>query len=1226
MTNIPVKPTNTTITDSQWQAIYDSGENILVSASAGSGKTFVLVERVIQKVLSGIDVNKLLIVTFTEAAAAEMKERLEAKIIETINETKDAATQKHLQRQLTLLPQANISTMHAFCMTVIRRFYYLIDIDPVFRMLSDETEITLMKEKIWSDLREELYEIDGKPNKEFYDLTANFSGDRNDNGLQTLVFSLYEFARSNPNPLFYLDNLVNNYKVTEGNVAGTSIYQDIIKKELENKGNYLLKSAYKMKDLADLAAFDKMDAIANEQIMQVSGFLEMLEKDDLQAMQDYLATIEVFRAIAHNAKQVKEIPEIRKEFNDRNSEIRDFFREIEGKLFAIPQETLVDILAKSADLITLLVEVTKEFMSRFANEKRAKNTMDFSDLEHFTVDILTQKQADGTFQPTSASDYYREFFEEVMIDEYQDTNMIQETIARFVAKDNNRFMVGDVKQSIYMFRQADPSLFIEKYNNYGKQLGGKRIVLAENFRSRAEVLDFTNLVFTQLMNSELGQIEYDTAAKLVNGNKSFPESSLMNTELLIYEKEEETEEIIDDILEIQDKAQGEITMVAMKIHELIENKTQIFDKKLGQNRQLEYKDIVLLAPTRRQNVQIQEIFEEFGIPVAMNDADSYFKRTEVLTMLSLLQLIDNPYQDIPLAAVLRSAIVGLSENELAKIRLNDRSGSFYEATLKTHDIEKLEVFKEQLEEWRTISRQISLNNLIWQIYQDTAYIDYVAGLAYGAQRQANLYSLATYANEFEEMSFRGLFQFIKFIEKRQERGQDLAEPVMIGMDNSVRVMTIHGSKGLEFPYVFLMNSSKQWNEEDTRGKFVFDDKLGIGIQYLDQNKRLKYSTFIFEAIKQERRKKMLSEEMRKLYVALTRAEQKLILVGSEKDKEKLLEKWAQAASEHSEVINKPLREKTRNMLDWVGLTLARHRSMSDFMEEQAVIGGIKNHPADFSIHFYKQSDLKKPNINQAAILVKSDENLSNITEEFAKARARLNFDYKEKAAINTTTYQSVSEIKQIFIDPDQPEFLSVEVTKDGKMAANKHFNEELAKPNFLGKKSKTITAAQVGTATHQLLQQYDFGGDEDLEQLLEKLTTQGIIEKEIAQKVEINKVANFLNSDFGLYLKANHASLKREQPFSMLINPQDIFENYPENQTDDLLIHGIIDGYIETADGLVLFDYKTDHSANSQMIKERYQGQINLYAKALELATGKKVARAVIVLLSQNSLVEMLDT
>ncbi|MDR2833321.1 MAG: helicase-exonuclease AddAB subunit AddA [Streptococcaceae bacterium] len=1232
MSNIPLKPENSIMTDAQWQAIYDKGDNILVSASAGSGKTFVLVERVIQKVLSGVDVNKLLIVTFTEAAAAEMKERLEKKIIETINETKEANVVKHLQKQLQLLPQANISTMHAFCMTVIRRFYYLIDIDPVFRMLIDPTEISLMKEKVWNELRESLYEIDGKKNEAFYHLTNNFSNDKNDQGLQDLVFSLYEFSRSHPNPERYLQGLVENYQLNNQDITQTPLYQKVIYPQLQQDVFALNQLTTQMENLSHELFYEEMIPVIAGRRAQIKDYQKQLQ-GGYQAMVEFLKTLEDFK---HVNKRPKEGKEILKAFNECNKDIREYFRKIQKTIFRFEHELMEELMLKSQDLIALLVEVTQGFTQGFAKEKREKNSVDFSDLEHFAIQILTQKQDDGSFLPSAASNYYRELFEEVLIDEYQDTNMIQETIAKYVSKENNRFMVGDVKQSIYMFRQADPSLFIEKYNHFSKNQGGRRIVLPENFRSRSDVLDFTNLVFRQLMNTTLGQIDYDEAARLVVGNKTFPQTQQMQTQFLIYEKnndEEETDEALEVEIEIEDKDHGEITMIAMKIQQLMQEKTQIYDKKLEKNRLLEYSDIVLLTPTRKQNITIQEVFEDFGIPVMSNDADTYFKRTEILTMLAVLQIIDNPYQDIALAAVLRSPIVGLLEDELAQIRLNDLDGYYYEAMQATKTLPKLEKFKNLLIKWRKFARQVSLNDLIWMIFEDTAHVDYVAGLNNGKQRQANLYALADIAKSFEQMSFRGLFQFIRFIQSRQEREQDLAEPVSIGEENSVRIMTIHGSKGLEFPFVFLMNTSKEFNEQDLRGKFIFDDKLGIGIQYIDQMKRLKYSTFVYEAIKQERKNKLLSEEMRKLYVALTRAEQKLFIVGSAKSKEKLLKKWQVASDAHQEVLPLDIRLKANNMLDWIGMTLVRHRDFEILNPAFDIVvnGEVKNHPGNFTFEFFQESDLTKIELGKFEPLKKSDENLSNVKEELAKAQVRLAFDYQEKVAIHTTNYQSVSEIKRIFADPDEPNFLYSSVESSGTFKANRIFADELAKPSFLTTKKSQITAAQIGTVSHFLLQEMDFSvkqTKESLQALLDEAIKKGQVDKDLAKQVKLPKLLEFLASEFGQFIIENHEHLVREKPFSMLMNPKDIFGNYPQNTQDDLLIHGIIDGYVMMEQGIVLFDYKTDHVSSTskqalEKVKERHQGQMNLYKKALELATGQKVIRSVIVLLSKNVVIEM---
>ncbi len=664
--------------------------------------------------------------------------------------------------------------------------------------------------------------------------------------------------------------------------------------------------------------YEEMVQLAQEEGLekiydQVSG-----EKGQIQVIYEHLLQdqipeayfgLEALTFTTFKSSRKAELKERSAEVKELRDRAKKIIQQLGKNYFPVSPEQMEELTQKAYPLVKEMTKVTKAFMNGFSQRKREKGLLDFNDLEHFALQILTKK-TDDTWLPSEASDHYRKQFKEVMVDEYQDVNQLQEAILYWLREPNetngNMFMVGDVKQSIYSFRLADPSLFIQKYEAFSKTEGGRRIVLAENFRSRKEVLSFTNLVFEQIMEPVVGQISYDDAAKLVLGFPDFPETEQFEPEILIYEKEQEETTIelpVDDILE--DKTEGELFMTGLKIRQLIDEKFMIYDKKMKKNRPIEYRDIVLLTPTKKNNLTILEKFKTFDIPLEMNDAQNYFQATEIRTMVSLLQLIDNPYQDIPLASVLRSPIVGLIEPELAQIRLADRSHTYYEAVLAyqaehTDELaDKLNHFGEQLEIWRELARRSSITDLLWAIYYQTGYLEYVAGLPAGAQRQANLYALVDRAKSYEKSSFRGLYQFVRFIEKMQEKDKDLAEPVLASVDNAVRVMTIHASKGLEFPVVFLLDMTKQFNLQDLRKRYAFEEKLGAGIRYMDPDTRVLYDTLPYQAIKLAKQNKLLSEEMRKLYVGLTRAEQKLFIVGSYKNKEETLKIWSEVANQTS---------------------------------------------------------------------------------------------------------------------------------------------------------------------------------------------------------------------------------------------------------------------------------------------------------------------------------------
>ncbi|MGG5369122.1 helicase-exonuclease AddAB subunit AddA [Enterococcus sp. AZ196] len=1221
--SIPPKAPNEMYTDSQWQAIYDQGANLLVSASAGSGKTAVLVRRVIEKIKrQQLSVDQLLVVTFTEAAASEMKERVQSALQEAINEETDQKLKNHFTRQLTLLPMANISTLHSFCSKVIQRFFYLIDLDPSYRMLTDDTETILLKEDVWDDLRETFYE----ENQEiFYRLTENFSNDRSDSGLEDLLLSMYEFARANPEPFKWLDGLVENYRV--GNLVDSDLYRELIRpqvltnlQEASQTYQWMLSASQGIDDLQKIA-----DVAQNEQSI-VQQIEKALVEDDLSTVYTFFENLKFPVYPSPRKKDVKELyGDIITECKNYRDQAKQSLTKIKEMYFLVSPEEQVERLQEALPIVEELVRVEKRFIEEYSAKKREKGMLDFNDLEHFTLQIL-QAEIDGT---RPAEDYYRSRFTEVLVDEYQDINQLQETILRQLSNEEpgNLFMVGDVKQSIYGFRLADPTLFIQKYHDFANENGGRRIILAENFRSRKEVLDFTNLIFTQLMDQTVGQIEYDKQAELINGFTAFPETETFSPELLIYQKNGETPDWIED------KSMGEIFMTAVKIRELVDQGFEVYDKKQKAMRSIRYEDIVLLTPTRSNNLTILEVFKQLGIPLSINDTQNYFQSTELRVMISLLQIIDNPYQDIPLAAVLRSPIVGLQEEELAQVRLALPQKEYYQAVKKyvqmNDDItvQKLTVFLSQLGDWREYARRESLASLLVKIYNETAYLDYVLGMPAGQQRHANLLALIERAKDYERSSFRGLYQFIRFIEKMQEKDKDLGEPPTEEISDAVRVMTIHGSKGLEFPIVFLMDMSKSFNVQDTRRNYVFDERLGLGVKLLTPDTRVRKDTLLFQTVKQKNLNKLLSEEMRKLYVALTRAEQKLFLVGSYDDEAAAYKTWSKGSLNENLVLDAGLRNgQNDSFFDWIGLSLFRHPLMENYQNEYIVNqpAVLKHHPATFKLNFTDPQMIVEK-VQGYLPEIKTLE-IPQGTINIQPLKKSLLFKYPYPEATKTTSYQSVSELKRLYDDPDNR--LALELDSSRAQTHYRFTESDLGEPKFLSTK-KELSAAEIGTATHLVMQLLPLQKDpkrEMVEALIEELVSRQTLTQEIAEKVSVDSIMHFLDTNIGRFVIQHADRLYREEPFAMLMPADQLFNDY-QNQ-DEILIHGIIDGYLEFDDRIILYDLKTDYYTpeREQTLINRYRGQLHLYKDALEKAKQKPVEAAYLIFLQGNHAVDLLKT
>ncbi|AQP54434.1 helicase-exonuclease AddAB subunit AddA [Vagococcus penaei] len=1245
MSNIPIKPANSQFTDEQWRSVYDGGNNLLISASAGSGKTTVLVERVIQKIKQGVGIDELLIVTYTEAAAKEMKARIQVAIQESVNQESDVEQKQHLVRQLSLLPTANISTLHAFCLQVIRKYYYLIDIDPVFRLLTDETENMLLMEDVWFDLREELY---GKEEEIFYHLTENFSNDRSDDGLTRLIFSLQTFARANPDPVSWLDSLANQYRIDSPNLADVPLYQTKIKPSLKEE---LLRTATQLRQNFQLIEgepdFDKTIKILQEDIVRVQYLQGLVETDACDELYQVFQTMK-FSRIAGPSKKTSS-PEIMETYEQVKLARKQCKEAIEGlgqQYFAHSPAKILDLMLKAYPLVKEMSRVAKEFMQAFRQSKSQKNLVDFNDLEHFTLAILANNTT-GEWVGTEASTYYRQKFKEILVDEYQDINQLQESILYWLrqpdAEQGNFFMVGDVKQSIYAFRLADPTLFIDKYTTYANEIGGRRIILAENFRSRSQVLDFTNYVFMQLMTHDLGQIDYDENAKLITGFTAYPEEANYETEIMIYESETEDEET--DSIEtldfvIDDKTEGELLLIGLKIKELIAQEYPIYRKKLKQSTPLTYKDIVLLTPTKKNNLVILDVFKRLGIPLFVNDTQNYFQATEIKVMVALLQMIDNPYQDISVAAVLRSPIVGLQENDLALLRTFQPKGYFYDSVLAylaqeeqiTETFERIHYFIEQFNHWREVARRESLATLIWKIYQETGFLDYVGGMPSGRQRQANLHALYERASAYENMNFKGLFQFVRLIEKMQEKDRDLAEPNQLNEDeDAVRVMTIHASKGLEFPVVFVLDLAKQFNLQDiNQTRFIFDEHLGAGIKYLDSDQRVNYQTLPYSVLREEKKKKLLAEEMRKLYVALTRAEQKLFLVGSYKNKEVALTRWQKQLVSETVAIDAPTKLVHRSLMDWIGMSLVRHPNIQKEYPEIDVLVNqtLGKHPMTCQLTFY-QKDVLLEQASHVTHEVVSDLITTNSVPNPQKLKEitdRLNFVYPDEAATLTTSYQAVSEIKRVFEDPDDHDLPLLDLTltrHERPTEGYRYVTDELATPTFMTVETEP-SAAQIGTATHLLMQLIPLDKKptrKDFIQLLDRLVEDGLIEKSVADAIDCEHLVPFFTTEFGESLLKHHQQVKREQPFSLLLKASQLFDNGSDDSEDTVLVHGIIDGYYQNGSEVVLYDFKTDYVSKQvtekelTAIKKRYQGQLNLYKLALTEVLNQPVTQVKLILL-----------
>jgi ATP-dependent helicase/nuclease subunit A len=1245
------KPTGSHWTDEQWKAIVADGQDILVAAAAGSGKTAVLVERIIEKIVAKddpVDVDRLLVVTFTNASAAEMKTRIGEAIEKALEKHPSSL---HLRRQLSLLNRASISTIHSFCLDVIRKYYYLIDIDPVFR-IADETETALLKEEVMEELFEEQYGKEG--NEAFLNVVERYTTDRTDEDLQQLILELYEFSRSHPYPAVWLDQLVNMYDISEDTTVEQLPYITYL-------SSYLDMELDAVKDLLTKAL--EIAYLPGGPLPRAENFrddLEIVERLIEAKKRSWQELYEQMHAFSFSRAKTCRGDEYKKELLDKASSLREAAKKklegIRDELFSFRPQTWLRHMKEMKPVVEVIVHLVKEFAERFRQAKLEKGLVDFSDLEHYCLQIL--RHPDSTLEkliPSDAALDYRAQFVEVLVDEYQDVNMVQESILQLVTKEHeqtgNLFMVGDVKQSIYRFRLAEPFLFLSKYKRFtpdGRKTGLK-IDLSRNFRSRTEVLDGTNFIFKQIMGETVGEIVYDEDAELKFGAKDYPENENTAVEFLMINRadtEKETQEKMDDStfdFNELETVQLEARLMAQKIKQLISEPFEVYDRKLKRNRRVMYRDIVILLRSMPWAPQIIEEFRQQGIPVYADLSSGYFEATEVSIMLSLLKIIDNPYQDIPLAAVLRSPIVGLDENELAMIRIHNRKGTYYEALISflnevptdTQEQKlqhRLRKFYHQLQQWRTKARQSSLADLIWQLYSETHFYDFVGGMPGGKQRQANLRALYDRARQYEATSFRGLFRFLRFVERMQNRGDDLGAARALGeQEDVVRLMTIHSSKGLEFPVVFVAGLARRFNMKDINRSYLLDKELGFATRFVDTKLRISYPTLPQLAMKRKLRFDLLAEEMRVLYVALTRAKEKLYLIGTVKDAAKEIENWKNYLTHTEWLLPDAVRASANCYLDWIGPALIRHRDSSKLHGDGVFtsLEEITNHPSKWNIEMIEaktlrqMDEIKQQQNDQIIKALEKMQPISQSSEYKEKIYHHLTWEYNDQLLTMLRAKQSVSELKR------QREIFG----ENADNALLRPFSAPIAKrPLFM--QEKKLTAAEKGTAMHMVMQHVELTKpitEETVREQIAKMVNEELLTYEQAESVDVRSVVAFFATDIGKrLLKAQH--IYREIPFSLSLAASEVYGLEGKAERENVLIQGVVDCMFEDEAGLVLIDFKTDAITNrfpggldqaKAVLEKRYRTQVDLYRRAIEQIWKKEVKECYLYLFDGSYLLSM---
>ena len=1256
-------------TTEQQQVIDLRNRNILVSAAAGSGKTAVLVERIVKIITDKnhpVDIDHLLIVTFTNAAAAEMRERIGNAIEKALDEQPG---NEHLLRQLTLIHNAQITTIDSFCLYVVRNHFHEIDLEPNFR-IGDEGELKLLREDVLGRVLEQNYE---EPSEAFSDFVEGYASGRTDAALNEMILQLYEFSRSYPWPEKWLDSFVGIYRIenreeldraewlaplTENICFVLKDCEQLLKQALAITQQDDGPDMYEKAVQSDLEKYEGLSRLTS--FCELSGALSDIKYDRL-------ASSRGFEGDPDKLELVKSLRE----------QAKDVVKKLCKQYFFCSPEMMIEQLERTEPMLEEVVRLTKQFADEFAAAKRRKNLVDFHDVEHFALQILVDEE---TEKAKKTAEEFRDTFEEIMIDEYQDSNEVQETLLRSISREergeNNIFMVGDVKQSIYRFRLARPELFMKKYDSYSlEESTTQRIDLHKNFRSREEVLTCTNDIFYKIMVRSLGNVEYDAEAALYPG-ASYPVSADFTPEILLADS---NDELLEDT-ELSDKKTLEAKIVAEEIRHLM--KTQpVTNKATGELRAARYSDIVILLRSLSGWADsLVEVLNGNGIPAHTVSSTGYFSTVEVQTVLSMLRLLDNPRQDIPMAAVLRSPMAGLTDEELAVLRLEDGSVPFHEAVLelaeglyeedgqkeisdseadrkqgrnadeKTENhIEitahrKLLKFYKKCKQLRQLVPDTPIHELIEIILRETGYGHYVAAMPAGNRRTANLNMLLEKAAAYEKTSYKGLFHFVRYIDELQKYDVDFGEADMVGENEDVvRIMSIHKSKGLEFPIVIVSGMGKNFNKQDTRSKMVLHPELGIGLDYMDGKKRIKSPTIAKKAIAKQIDLENLGEELRVLYVALTRAKEKLILTGTLKDAPEKLEFFRQQAN-LSKAADRPLsyltREGASGYLDWILPAVLSYGDkypvriveaaelVLDEVENQLEqnedlterIGEIKAADPQLVGQLKQRFSQRYP--YQVDVLRKNKYSVSEL-----KHRAmREKFEAEQEETIPAFLEEPVTPTIPLFIQRQGS------VEQEAQNKAQDAGQEAESKAEQKIKSNTANRGALRGTAVHRVMECYDFASEKSVHEQMEAMEKEEKIIADMRALVKEQIVADFVSSETGrrMALAQCGGALYREKPFVMGFTEEELerygfgagaqmIENEAQTENaqqeimsenvsqenhmheEDLtLIQGIIDVFWIEDDGITVLDYKTDRVDTAQELIDRYATQLKLYADALE--------------------------
>lgn len=1247
-------------TNEQLKVINTRNRNILVSAAAGSGKTAVLVERIIAMVTDKdkpIDVDKLLVVTFTNAAASEMRERLMKALSKALMQDRN---NEHLQKQMTYIQNAKITTIDAFCLGILKDNFGEADIDPGFR-IGNNDELELLKKDTVSEVINSYFEAGDEQFLEFMEDYVDKSGR---SAIEEIILDLYEKSMSNVNPAKWLGDMLLDYK----DITPDKILDSVFFKKLFSEAKKSIHKAYEAMRMA-LYYSDKAGIYEYEEI-----FLKE------QELLKQLGNIEDFNELKKQVDNIKydRLPSIKKDrgIDDREKKkvvkfresAKKYIKDIKEKFLNKSLDEYSQVLKLSYDNVAMLIKLTGEFMEEYLKVKKEKNIVDFAQVEQLTYNILVK---DGEITDTAKQ--ISEDFYEILIDEYQDSNYLQEAILGAVSKKhkgiNNIFMVGDVKQSIYGFRNAKPELFVEKFESYtANDDENMKICLSKNFRSRNQVIETCNFIFEQVMTKEFSDISYDEEQKLYLG-AAYEDNDQCETEIIVIDRNakaegsyigensgkangnsisgastsealtndeftEEAEGEEDELLDIT-YIEAEAGVIADKIKELVANEQKVLDKNTNTYRNIRFSDIAIIVRTMRNlGDTIMQVVEQRNIPIESISTTGYFSAFEIRVLLAYLEVIDNVRQDIPLVCVLRN-VYRFNENELAQIK-GESKGSYFDGLNMYNGYlnERVQRVLEDLEALRKMVPYTSIYELINTILIKTGFKDYLLAMGNGNKRIANVEMLLKKAVQYENSSYSGLFNFIRYIERVQQVELDEGEAKGYEEENdSVKLMTIHKSKGLEFPVVIVAGMGRQFNEMDYKKTVVVGKEGGLGIDYIDKDKRIRYQSPIKKALTIMGKEADRAEELRVLYVALTRAKEKLIMTGS-CDINGKLKNLLKYANYEEKAFKSYMIMECKSFIEIILLAYMRNISMNSYINSNSEDIGFDNgisigltspvynsEAANAKFKVINLNDITYKAVERQYFEKEMKESIKHFNSDIVYDAAtreilenRMSYRYPYPQDMGLTAKLSVSDVKHRYMSDD------IEETVDGKAVTEKIVEDKVAvdedMPRFLRGEEEINEGAKRGTSYHRIFELIDYSKDieslEATQEMIEEIVRSGRISKEDAGLVSPKKIFRFLNSKIGKRMKAAalNGKLYREKQFVMGDAYNKIIKEV--DSTEMVLVQGIIDAMFEENGKFIIVDYKTDNVADIRQLEARYKTQLELYADAVQLSLGKEVGEKII--------------